>query len=55
MDHHGTWEDAVDNGLCSLDKGSHYDFDLIAARDQIVSYIRENEEIWPFSYTLILR
>ena len=53
MDHHGTWEDAVDNGLCSLD--SHYDFDLIAARDQIVSYIRENEEIWPFSYTLILR
>ena len=23
MDHHGTWEDAVDNGLCSLDKGSH--------------------------------
>lgn len=21
MDHHGTWEDAVDNGLCSLDKG----------------------------------
>ena len=55
MDHHGTWEDAVDNDLCSLDKGSHYDFDLIAARDQIVSYIRENEEIWPFSYTLILR
>ena len=55
MDHHGTWEDAVDNYLCSLDKGSHYDFDLIAARDQIVSYIRENEEIWPFSYTLILR
>ena len=55
MDNHGTWEDAVDNGLCSLDKGSHYDFDLIAARDQIVSYIRENEEIWPFSYTLILR
>ena len=55
MDHHGTWEDAVDNHLCSLDKGSHYDFDLIAARDQIVSYIRENEEIWPFSYTLILR
>lgn len=55
MNHHGTWEDAVDNDLCSLDKGSHYDFDLIAARDQIVSYIRENEEIWPFSYTLILR
>ncbi len=55
MDHHGTWEDAVDNDLCSLDKGSHYDFDLIAARDQIVSYIRENKEIWPFSYTLILR
>lgn len=55
MDHHGTWEDAVDNDLCSLDKGSHYDFDLIAARDQIVSYIRKNEEIWPFSYTLILR
>ena len=24
-------------------------------RDQIVSYIRKNEEIWPFSYTLILR
>lgn len=55
MDHHGTWEDAVGNDLCSLDKSSHYDFDLIAARDQIVSYIRENEEIWPFSYTLILR
>ena len=55
MDHHGTCEDAVDNDLCSLDKDSHYGFDLIAARDQIVSYIRENEEIWPFSYALILR
>ena len=28
---------------------------LLLRRDQIVSYIRENEEIWPFSYTLILR
>ena len=38
-----TWEDAVDNDLCSLDKSGHSDFDLLAARDQIVSYIRENE------------
>ena len=38
-----------------LDRVGQYDFDLYAARDQIVSYIRKNEEIWPFSYTLILR
>ena len=52
MDHHDTWENSVTG---NLDKIGQYDFDLYAARDQIVSYVRENEEIWPFSYTLILR
>lgn len=52
MDHHDTWENSV---TANLDRVGQYDFDLYAARDQIVSYIRKNEEIWPFSYTLILR
>ena len=55
MDHHDTWENSV---TANLDRVGQYDCDLYAARaarDQIVSYIRENEEIWPFSYTLILR
>lgn len=51
MDHHDTWENSV---TANLDRVGQYDFDLYAARDQIVSYIRKNEEIWPFSYTLIL-
>lgn len=33
-------EDAVDNDLCNLSKGSYYDFELITARDQTASYIR---------------
>ena len=52
MGNRGAWEDAV---TINLGRIGQYDFDLYAARDQIVSYIRENEEIWPFSYTLILR
>ena len=52
MDHHDTWENSV---TANLDRVGQYDFNLYAAKDQIVSYVRENEEIWPFSYTLILR
>ena len=52
MGNRGAWEDAV---TINLGRIGQYDFDLCAAQDQIVSYIRENEEIWPFSYTLILR
>lgn len=38
MDHHDTWENSV---TANLDRVGQYDFDLYAARDQIVSYIRK--------------